>query len=153
MASCATGCVVTPDTAAEEIERLALASERVQAYLKGRAPRRVVQIPGKPGEHRHACGVAGSHHLDVKPDGKRADKRRVARLRLLLPGPGVECPGAGPRTGPSTRLASRDGRRPVSSVTRRDRLAVGLVVAGLLCLGGSRAWLLVGAVASRARHR
>jgi leucyl-tRNA synthetase len=38
---------VAPDTAAEEIERLALASERVQAYLKGRAPRKVVQIPGR----------------------------------------------------------------------------------------------------------
>ena len=39
--------VVAPGTAAEEIERLALASERVQAYLKGRAPRKVVQIPGR----------------------------------------------------------------------------------------------------------
>jgi leucyl-tRNA synthetase len=39
--------VVTVDTPAEEIERLALASERVQAYLGGRTPRRVVQIPGK----------------------------------------------------------------------------------------------------------
>jgi len=29
------------------VERLALASERVQAYLGGRAPRRVIQIPGK----------------------------------------------------------------------------------------------------------
>ncbi|MEX2135920.1 MAG: leucine--tRNA ligase [Chloroflexota bacterium] len=38
---------VSPDTAPEEIERLALASERVQAYLKGRAPRKVVQIPGR----------------------------------------------------------------------------------------------------------
>jgi leucyl-tRNA synthetase len=38
---------VAPDTAPEEIERLALASERVQAYLKGRAPRKVVQIPGR----------------------------------------------------------------------------------------------------------
>ncbi len=35
------------DTAPEEIERQALASERVQAYLKGRAPRKVVQIPGR----------------------------------------------------------------------------------------------------------
>jgi leucyl-tRNA synthetase len=39
--------VVAPGTAAEEIERLALASERVQAYLKGRAPRQVVHIPGR----------------------------------------------------------------------------------------------------------
>jgi len=38
---------VAPDTAPEEIERLALASERVQAYLKGRAPRKVVHIPGR----------------------------------------------------------------------------------------------------------
>ena len=38
---------VKPDTAPEEIERLALASERVQAYLKGRAPQKVVQIPGR----------------------------------------------------------------------------------------------------------
>jgi leucyl-tRNA synthetase len=38
---------VAPDTAPEEIERLALASERVQAYLKGRPPRKVVQIPGR----------------------------------------------------------------------------------------------------------
>ena len=39
--------VVTPDTPAEEIERMALASEHVQRYLGGRAPMRVVQIPGK----------------------------------------------------------------------------------------------------------
>jgi leucyl-tRNA synthetase len=39
--------VVAPGTAGEEIERLALASEKVQAYLKGRAPQRVVQIPGR----------------------------------------------------------------------------------------------------------
>jgi leucyl-tRNA synthetase len=38
---------VAPDTAPEEIERLALASERVQAYLKGRAPRKVLHIPGR----------------------------------------------------------------------------------------------------------
>jgi leucyl-tRNA synthetase len=38
---------VAPDTAPEEIERLALASERVQAYLKGRTPRKVVHIPGR----------------------------------------------------------------------------------------------------------
>ena len=39
--------VITPDTPAAEIERLALASEHVQRYLAGRAPRRVVQIPGR----------------------------------------------------------------------------------------------------------
>ncbi|HET9498380.1 MAG TPA: leucine--tRNA ligase [Candidatus Limnocylindria bacterium] len=38
---------VAPETSAEEIERLALASERVQAYLDGRPPARVVQIPGR----------------------------------------------------------------------------------------------------------
>jgi leucyl-tRNA synthetase len=39
--------VVTPDTPAEEIERMALASVHVQRYLSGRAPARVVQIPGR----------------------------------------------------------------------------------------------------------
>jgi len=39
--------LVATGTSAEETERLALASERVQAYLGGRAPRRVIQIPGK----------------------------------------------------------------------------------------------------------
>jgi leucyl-tRNA synthetase len=39
--------LVAKSTTADEIERLALASERVQAYLGGRAPRRVIQIPGK----------------------------------------------------------------------------------------------------------
>ena len=39
--------IVTPDTPADEIERLALASERVQSYLRGRAPLRVVQIQRK----------------------------------------------------------------------------------------------------------
>jgi leucyl-tRNA synthetase len=39
--------VVTRDTAPEEIERLALASEHVQRYLQGRQPARVVQIPGR----------------------------------------------------------------------------------------------------------
>ena len=39
--------VVAPGTPAEEIERLALASEAVQRYLAGRAPRRVIQVPGK----------------------------------------------------------------------------------------------------------
>ncbi len=39
--------LVGTETSAQEIERMALASERVQAYLRGRAPRRVVQIPGK----------------------------------------------------------------------------------------------------------
>jgi leucyl-tRNA synthetase len=38
---------VAPDIAPEEIERLAMASERVQAYLKGRAPRKVLHVPGR----------------------------------------------------------------------------------------------------------
>jgi leucyl-tRNA synthetase len=39
--------VVTPDTPAEEIERLALASEHVQRYLDGRPPAKVIHIPGR----------------------------------------------------------------------------------------------------------
>jgi leucyl-tRNA synthetase len=39
--------IVTPDTPADEIERMALASEHVQRYLAGRAPARVVHIPGR----------------------------------------------------------------------------------------------------------
>ena len=39
--------VVTPDTPQEEIERMALASEKVQAYLAGGTPRKVIHIPGK----------------------------------------------------------------------------------------------------------
>jgi leucyl-tRNA synthetase len=39
--------VVTPDTSAAEIERMALDSEHVQRYLAGRAPLRVIQVPGK----------------------------------------------------------------------------------------------------------
>ena len=39
--------VVTPDTPAEEIERMALASEHVQRYLGGRPPAKVIQIPGR----------------------------------------------------------------------------------------------------------
>jgi leucyl-tRNA synthetase len=39
--------VVTRDTPADEIERLALASEHVQRYLAGRSPRRIIQVPGK----------------------------------------------------------------------------------------------------------
>jgi leucyl-tRNA synthetase len=39
--------VVTPDTPADEIERLALSSEKVQAHLGGRDPLRVVQVPGR----------------------------------------------------------------------------------------------------------
>jgi leucyl-tRNA synthetase len=39
--------IVTRDTPAEEVERLALASEHVQRYLAGRAPRRVIHVPGK----------------------------------------------------------------------------------------------------------
>ncbi len=38
---------VARDTPQAEIERLALASERVQAYLRGRSPRRVIHIPHK----------------------------------------------------------------------------------------------------------
>jgi leucyl-tRNA synthetase len=39
--------VVAAGTDPEEIQRLALASERVQAYLKGLAPSKVVHIPGR----------------------------------------------------------------------------------------------------------
>ncbi|HEX6140049.1 MAG TPA: leucine--tRNA ligase [Candidatus Limnocylindria bacterium] len=39
--------VVTRDTPAAEIERLALASEHVRRYLGGKPPRRVIQVPGK----------------------------------------------------------------------------------------------------------
>ncbi|MBA2266540.1 MAG: leucine--tRNA ligase [Chloroflexi bacterium] len=39
--------VVTVDTPAEEIERMALTSEHVQRYLAGRPPLRVIQIPGR----------------------------------------------------------------------------------------------------------
>ena len=39
--------VVTPDTPAAEIEAMALASEHVQRYLAGRAPAKVIQIPGR----------------------------------------------------------------------------------------------------------
>jgi leucyl-tRNA synthetase len=39
--------VVTPDTPAEEIERMALASAHVQRYLAGRPPAKVIQIPGR----------------------------------------------------------------------------------------------------------
>ncbi len=39
--------VITAETPAEEVERLALASEHVQRYLGGRPPRRVIQVPGK----------------------------------------------------------------------------------------------------------
>ena len=39
--------VVTPDTPAEEIERMALASRARAALPGGRAPRRVIQIPGR----------------------------------------------------------------------------------------------------------
>jgi leucyl-tRNA synthetase len=39
--------VVTPDTPADEIERMALASEHVQRYLAGRKPARIVQIAGR----------------------------------------------------------------------------------------------------------
>jgi leucyl-tRNA synthetase len=39
--------LVAPDTPEAEIERLALASPRVQAHLDGRPPARVVHIPGR----------------------------------------------------------------------------------------------------------
>jgi leucyl-tRNA synthetase len=39
--------MIAPGAPAEEVERLALASERVQAHLGGRAPRRVIQIPDR----------------------------------------------------------------------------------------------------------
>ncbi|MBA3587392.1 MAG: class I tRNA ligase family protein, partial [Chloroflexi bacterium] len=39
--------VVTVDTPAEEVERMALASDHVQRYLAGRAPMRIIQVPGK----------------------------------------------------------------------------------------------------------
>ena len=39
--------VVTVDTPSEEIERMALASVHVQRYLSGRAPMRVIQVPGR----------------------------------------------------------------------------------------------------------
>ena len=39
--------VVTVDTPPHEIERMALESEHVQRYLAGRAPMRVIQIPGR----------------------------------------------------------------------------------------------------------
>jgi leucyl-tRNA synthetase len=39
--------VVTPDTSQEEIERMALASEKVQAHLGGGAPKKVIHIPGR----------------------------------------------------------------------------------------------------------
>jgi leucyl-tRNA synthetase len=39
--------VVTLDTPAEEIERMALDSEHVRRYLAGRPPARVIQIPGR----------------------------------------------------------------------------------------------------------
>ncbi len=39
--------VVTHDTPADEIERMALASEHVQRYLNGRPPAKVIHIPGR----------------------------------------------------------------------------------------------------------
>jgi leucyl-tRNA synthetase len=39
--------VVTPDTPREEIERMALASEKVQAYLGGEPPAKVIHIGGR----------------------------------------------------------------------------------------------------------
>jgi leucyl-tRNA synthetase len=39
--------VVTHDTPADEIERMALSSEHVQRYLNGRTPAKVIHIPGR----------------------------------------------------------------------------------------------------------
>jgi leucyl-tRNA synthetase len=39
--------IVTPDTSAAEIERMALDSPHVQRYLSGQPPARIVQIPGR----------------------------------------------------------------------------------------------------------
>ncbi len=39
--------VVTPDTPQDEIERMALASEKVQAYLGGKPPAKVIHIAGR----------------------------------------------------------------------------------------------------------
>jgi leucyl-tRNA synthetase len=39
--------VITPDTPADEIERMALESEKVQAHVGGQPPKRVIHIPGK----------------------------------------------------------------------------------------------------------
>jgi leucyl-tRNA synthetase len=39
--------LVPPGTPVDEVERLALASERVQAYLDGRPPARVLHVPGR----------------------------------------------------------------------------------------------------------
>ena len=39
--------MLPPGTPPEEVERLALASEKVQAYLGGRPPRKVIQVPGR----------------------------------------------------------------------------------------------------------
>ena len=51
--------VVTPDTPADEIERMALASEHVQRYLAGREPGTVIQIPGPARQRRHADRARG----------------------------------------------------------------------------------------------
>ena len=39
--------IVPRDASKEEIERLALASERVLRHLEGRAPKRVIVVPGR----------------------------------------------------------------------------------------------------------
>ena len=39
--------VVTPDTPRDEIERMALASPKVQAYLDGKPPAKVIHIGGR----------------------------------------------------------------------------------------------------------
>ena len=38
---------VAPDTSGEEMQRLALANEKVQAELNGKQVRKVIAVPGK----------------------------------------------------------------------------------------------------------
>ena len=54
--------VVTPDTPADEIERMALASEHVQRYLAGRSPGEGDPDPRAPRQHGHAA------RLTSRPD-------------------------------------------------------------------------------------
>ena len=55
--------VVTPDTPREEIERMALASEKVQAYLGGKPAGQGHPHRRPPGERRHR---ALSHALSAR---------------------------------------------------------------------------------------
>ena len=54
--------VVTVDTPPEEIEQMVLASEHVQRYLAGRAPMRVIQIPGTPRQRGDPAGLRRRAH-------------------------------------------------------------------------------------------